>query len=123
MDRKYFEKEIGRFHRFIDECRKKAIEILMKLQGETEFRTDGDCVYTFIGHGEGRFETAFLKEGEPWFTIRLEDGTTRDIDFFEAVWDAVLLCDVMDTLFTLDGDDTHYDDDDDSDEDFYCSVH
>ena len=112
MERKDFEKGIGRFDRFINECRKKAIEILMKLQGETEFILGDRDLYTFIGHGEGRFETAFLREGEPLFTVRLDDGTTRDIDFFEAVWDTVLLCDVMDKLFDLDGDDTHCDDDD-----------
>lgn len=126
MERKDFEKEIGQFDRLINECRKKASEVLMKLQGETEFILGDRDLYTFIDHGEGRFETAFLKDGEPFFTIRLYNGTTRDIDFIEATWDFVLLCDVMDKFFDLDGDEgldgttdedegDEYEDDDDHD--------
>ena len=121
MERKDFDREIKRFHTLLGKCHKKAVEVLMKLQGETDFRlTDS---YTFIARGNGRFESAYLKGDQAYFTIRLDDRTTRDIDFFEATWDSVMLCDVMDKFFDLDSDGTHYDDDDDDDENFYGALH
>lgn len=104
MNRNEFDSRFREFTTLVGECREKTAEVLKRLQGETEFILGDRDLYTFIGHGEGRFETAFLKNGEPFFTIRLDNGTTRDIDFIEATWDSVLLCDVMDKVFSLDGD-------------------